>query len=55
MLPSFEGVPRRAMLVHPSEAAAAPAATAFAALEDNATIDIVTLVELYPVQLPVIP
>ena len=48
MLLSIESIAVRAHAVAATEASAAPPTPAFAALEDLARIDVVALVELYP-------
>jgi hypothetical protein len=47
MLPSFEGGPFRAAMVHPLEVPGTPAPPPFAALENLGTIDLVNLVEIH--------
>jgi hypothetical protein len=54
MLLAIEAITLRAHAVGPDELSAPPAAPAFAALEDRAAIDLIHLVELYPLDPPVI-
>ena len=52
MLLGIEALARWPIGVGPLEPSTAPAAPAFAALEDDALIDLVHLVELYAVEPP---